>query len=103
MGFIEFYKKKCKYHRWWTEEELPEDVKKDLWKLLENDDKRIGFAVLHNHRLNPETNELEFKGMVVGYYVRSWHPHFISSSHYLFGHEIPCGIRFWNMKRTWAC
>lgn len=68
MTFIEYYKNNL--HRWYTMEELPEDVKADLWERLKNYDKQIGCIVYHSHLGIP----IEFRGMKVGYYVRSKNP-----------------------------
>ena len=95
MGFIEYYKAHRKHGNkmFWSEGELPEEIKADLWKLLEKEDKRIGFYVYHNHIWNAEQSCMEFKSMEVAYYVRSWCPHIITNDF-----NIPCGIRFWNMR-----
>lgn len=68
MTFIEYYKTHS--HGWYRMEELPEDVRADLWERLKNYDKQIGCMVYHSHLGIP----IEFKGMKVGYYVRSKNP-----------------------------
>ena len=68
MTFIEYYK--ARSIGWYRIEELPEDVKQDLWERLENGDKQIGYLIYHSHGGNPCT----FQGMKIGYYVRSKNP-----------------------------
>ncbi len=97
MGFIEYYKAHRKHGNkmFWTEGELPEEVKADLWELLEKNDKRIGFYVYDSYVWDAEHSRMKLDGMKVAYYVRSWHPHIITNDF-----NIPCGIRFWNMRRV---
>lgn len=77
MTFAEYYKSKNKFgnHNYFTANEIknaPADVRADLMKHLEKDDGTIGIYVYHSHELNSKTGELEFKGMKIGYYLRSW-------------------------------
>lgn len=95
MGFIEYYKLHSKHHKMFTLKELPKDVKKDLFNLISNYDKRIGFYVGYRHEWNNEHTEIEFKGMDISYYVRSYLPDIIYSDW-----GIPCGMRFWRMKNV---
>ena len=96
MGFIEFYNQNKKKRSFWSSDCLPDDVRKDLFNLLENDDKRIGFIIFHVYVIQ-KNGSRECDGMDIGYYVRSWHPTFIYTNIKL--HDIPCGLRFWRMKR----
>lgn len=71
MTFKEF----CKTHKlgWYRVEELPEDVKKDLSELLENDDKHIGFTIYQSH-ITDDNGNIHFQGMKIGYYWRTIKP-----------------------------
>lgn len=97
MGFIEYYKKHSKHCAFFSLELLPEDVKNDLIKLLNNCDRRIGFYVTHSFEINSNKEPINTK-MNISYYVRTWHPSFFYSD--WFGHMIPVGIRFWRMKKV---
>ena len=70
MTFKEFYFTRGK--GWYRVEELPEDVREDLFKLLEAEDKRIGIIVYHSHNLVGKA--LHFEGMKIGYYWRTFKP-----------------------------
>ena len=70
MTFKEFYFTRGK--GWYRIEELPEDVRKDLFELLEAEDKRIGIVVYHSHV--SENNDIHFEGMKIGYYWRTFKP-----------------------------
>ena len=72
MTFAEFYKKSKQ--GFVMEKQLPADVKEDLMKHLAKNDGTIGVYVYHNHVLNEETNTIEFEGMKMGYYLRTWKP-----------------------------
>lgn len=77
MTFAEYYNEKNKFnnHNILLEHEIqqmPADVYADLMEHLEKDDGTIGVYVYHSHEINPETGKLEFQGMKMGYYVRSW-------------------------------
>lgn len=97
MGFIEYYKTKCNKagSMFIWKEEMPEDIYKDLMNLLAQEDKRIGIMVFHSHKWNEEHTQVEFNGLKIGYYVRAKFPHLIFNDY-----GIPCGIRFWQMKRV---
>lgn len=104
MNFINFYKMNSKHHRWFRMEDLPEETKADLIKLLSENDRRIGYFVYHSHGWNDDHTEVIFKGMEIGYYVRSWHPRFVYGECFIFGHliEYPAGLTFWMMKRAYG-
>ena len=77
MTFKEYYNQKNKYGncQFLTAREIenaPADVKADLMEHLRKDDGTIGIYVYHSHEMNSETGKVEFKGMEMGYYVRSW-------------------------------
>ena len=72
MTFAEFYKNSKR--GFLREDELPNDVKDDLMAHLAQNDGTIGVYVYHSHELNVETNTVEFKGMKMGYYLRTWKP-----------------------------
>ena len=77
MTFAEYYNKENKFnnHNILLENEIkrmPADVYADLMEHLRKNDGTIGVYVYHSHETNPETGELEFQGMKMGYYVRSW-------------------------------
>lgn len=93
MGFIEFYYKHYKHHRFFTFEELPIEIKADLQNLLDKDDKRIGFFVHSTFEVN--NGEIVNTKIDVAYYVRARFPDVIFNSHH-----IPCGIRFWRMFKV---
>ena len=95
MGFIEYYKLRSKHHKMFYLEELPDDVQKDLWNLISNYDKRIGFYVCHTHMWNDEHTSIDFKGLKIAYYVRSWLPDVL-----YYNDCIPCGLRFWRMRKV---
>lgn len=67
MNFFQF-NRYCK-KGWYTLEELPKDVKIDLYKRLEKNDRRIGLMIYHSH-----DGKGQFRGMRVGYYVRTLVP-----------------------------
>lgn len=83
MSFKEFYKKSAygALRMNW----MPEDVKKDLLTLIENEDKHIGVFLITNHILG-EDGELHCQGFEATYYWR----HFSLRSP-------------WKMKRTYRC
>lgn len=77
MTFAEYYNKENKFnnHNILLENEIkrmPADVYADLMEHLRKNDGTIGVYVYHSHETNPETGELEFQGMKMGYYLRSW-------------------------------
>ena len=77
MTFAEYYNKKNKFKTHnilWEHEiqQMPTDVYADLMEHLGKDDGTIGVYVYHSHEINPETGKLEFQGMKMEYYVRSW-------------------------------
>jgi len=72
MTFAEFYKNSKL--GFLTEHQLPDDVKEDLMMHLEKNDGTIGVYVYHSHVLNAETHKIEFGGMEMGYYLRTWKP-----------------------------
>lgn len=93
MGFIEFYRKKYKSHRFFTLKELPDEVKKDLQNLLDNNDKRIGFFVSKTFEIRNE--KICNTKVGVAYYVRAHFPDIIFNDYH-----IPVGIRFWRMFKV---
>ena len=93
MGFIEFYRKKHKSHRFFTLKELPDEVKKDLQNLLDNNDKRIGFFVSTTFEIR--NGEKCNTKVGVSYYVRTHFPDIIFNDYH-----IPVGIRFWRMFKV---
>lgn len=95
MGFIEYYKAHSKNHKMFTLNELPEDVKQDLFNLINNYDKRIGFYVYHNQAWNDEHTKIEVKSMEIAYYVRFYLPDIMYNDW-----GIPCGARFWRMGKV---
>ena len=95
MGFIEYYKLRGKNHKLFRLEELPDDVRQDLFNLIGNYDKRIGFYVGYSHKWNDERTEIIFDGMLIYYYVRSFVPDIIFNDY-----GFPCGLRFWRMKKV---
>lgn len=70
MTFKEYYKANKK--GWYREEELPQDVREDLFELLEAEDNHIGIIVYHSHIRNGKN--LRFEGMKIGYYWRTIKP-----------------------------
>ena len=67
MTFLQYDRHSRKgWHIW---EELPEDVKADLFKRLEKGDRRIGVYVYHSHGFDGK-----FLGIKCGYYVRTLAP-----------------------------
>lgn len=94
MGFIEYYKKHSKHCTFFSLESLPEDVKDDLIRLLNNRDRRIGFYVTHSFEINSNKEPINTK-MNISYYVRAHFPDIIYNCY-----NIPCGIRIWRMFKT---
>lgn len=93
MGFIEFYNAYSKHCRFFSIDELPEEVQTDLRDLLDKNDRRIGFFITHSFELNDNGEHVNSE-LSVSYYVRSHFPDIIyNTSH------IPCGIRIWRMFR----
>lgn len=70
MTFKEFYKGNLR--GWYREDELPTDVRENLFQLLEKEDRHIGIIVYHSHVL--DDGNLRFEGMKVGYYWRTLKP-----------------------------
>jgi len=68
------FKEYCKTHKlgWYRPEDLPEDVREDLFQLVEQDDRHIGFVIYPSHVR--ENGHLVFKGIKVGYYWRTIKP-----------------------------
>lgn len=94
MGFIDFYKAHSKYCRFFSIDELPEEVQTDLRDLLDKNDRRIGFFVTHSFELDDNGEHVNSE-LNISYYVRSHFPDILyTASH------IPCGIRIWRMFRT---
>lgn len=94
MGFIEYYKKHSANCKFFSLESLPEDVKKDLIRLLNEEDHRIGFFITHSFELDDNGEQINTK-MNINYYVRAHFPDLIYNAY-----NIPCGIRIWRMFRT---
>lgn len=94
MGFIDFYKTRGKYHKFFFIEELPEEVQNDLRDLLNKNDKRIGFFISHSFELNDNGEHVNTE-LNIAYYVRSHFPDIIYNNLH-----IPCGIRIWRMFKT---
>lgn len=67
--FIEMYKKRWRNHTFFFKEELSDECWKDVEKLCQKNDPRIGFYVYHSHII--KDGELRFDGMKVAYYVRT--------------------------------
>ena len=77
MTFAEYYNEKNKdnSHNFLTAheiKEMPSDVYADFISHLSKNDGTIGVYIYHSHGMNPETREIEFQGMEIGYYLRSW-------------------------------
>ena len=67
--FIEMYNKNWKNHTFFFKEELSEECWKDVQRLCETNDKRLGYYVYHSHIV--KNGEPIFDGMKVAYYVRN--------------------------------
>ncbi len=67
--FIEMYNKRWKNHAFFFKEELSEECWKDVQKLCETNDKRLGYYIYCSHIM--KDGELIFDGMKVAYYVRN--------------------------------
>lgn len=77
MTFVEYYNEMNKFHNHQfllahEIENAPADVRADLADHLAKDDGTIGIYVYHSHEINSVTGKVEFVGMQMGYYVRSW-------------------------------
>jgi len=59
---------------WYRLENLPKDVQEDLLRLIEQNDRHIGFIIYHSHMR--ENDQLVFKGLKIGYYWRTIKPSF---------------------------
>lgn len=68
------FKEYCKTHtlNWYRPEGLPEDVREDLYRLLENNSRHIGFVIYHSH--TRKEDRVAFEGMKIGYYWRTIKP-----------------------------
>jgi len=70
MTFKEYYKT----HKlgWYRPEGLPEDVREDLYRLLEDNSRHIGLVIYHSHVRKED--HIVFEGMKIGYYWRTIKP-----------------------------
>lgn len=92
MTFPEYYKRYYHGQAFQFPAHLPDDVREDLRRMIADEDKRLGVYVIHACGTPSDD------GLTLAYYMRSWHPHFIYTE--ILGHDVPCGLRFWRMKKV---